>query len=524
MLPDFRVRQRDYLLEISRALTEELDLEKVLQLILRVATELLAGHAGLVALRQEGSGWQVASHFGITHSLVRYLDPLLAEIPDHNDPARFELPEVNRRLQRMAEAASMGLLTGVALPMIARQEVVGVIFVFRSWAGVFSSQDRSLLQGFAAQAAIAVHNARLYTDVSRQQQNLAAVLESSADGIFILNPQHEFIGFNRACARLTGVPSDQALGQRHAEIIQWARRNPGMDLEEAEAGGWPISPQASLYVEGDLRTAGGATISVGITYAPAAAADGHLLGIVGNVRDITKFREAEELKSTFISVVSHELRTPVALIKGYVGTLRREDAHWDPAVIHDALAVIEEESDRLSHLIDDLLDASRLQAGGFPLQRSEVALDRLARRLLDRFRSQSEKHVFSAEFPDDFPVIIADEDRLTQVLDNLLSNAVKYAPQGGAVTIQGSLRPDEVVVCVSDEGPGIDPDDLPHVFDRFYRASHAARKTQGAGLGLFLARAIVEAHAGRIWVDERMAQGARICFSLPRNPPTPVQV
>jgi PAS domain S-box-containing protein len=518
MLPDFRIRQRDYLLEISRAITEELDLEKVLHLILRVATELLAGQAGLVAMRQEGGGWQVASHYGISQTLVRYLDPLLADIPDQNDPARFELPEVNRRLQRITQAASMGLMTGVALPMIAHQEVVGVIFVFRSWSGVFSSQDRSLLQGFAAQAAIAVHNARLYTDVSRQQQNLAAVLESSADGIFILNPQHEFTRFNRACARLTGVPSEEALGKRHADIIQWGRRNPGLSLEEAEAGGWPLSPQASLYVEGELRTAGGSTVSVGITYAPATAGDGHLLGIVGNMRDITKFREAEELKSTFISVVSHELRTPVALIKGYVGTLRREDAQWDPDVVRDALAVIEEESDRLSHLIDDLLDASRLQAGGLPLQQTEVALDQLAERLAARFQGQSDKHTFSADFPPDFPVIIADENRLTQVLDNLLSNAIKYAPAGGAVAIQGRARADEVVVCVSDEGPGIDADDLPHVFDRFYRASRTSRKTKGAGLGLFLARSIVEAHGGRIWADDRVPRGARICFSLPRDP------
>src|SRR4030043_1757426 len=106
------------------------------------------------------------------------------------------------------------------------------------------------------------------------------------------------------------------------------------------------------------------------------------MSIVANVRDITKFREAEEVKSTFISIVSHELRTPVALIKGYVGTLRREDAQWDPAVVRDSLAVIEEEADHLAQLIDDLLDASRLQAGGVTLSQGEVVLEGLAERLL----------------------------------------------------------------------------------------------------------------------------------------------
>jgi signal transduction histidine kinase len=257
-------------------------------------------------------------------------------------------------------------------------------------------------------------------------------------------------------------------------------------------------------------------VSVGITYAPTIAADGKLRSIVGNIRDISKFREAEELKSTFISIISHELRTPVALIKGYVGTLRREDAHWDPVVVRDSLAVIEEESDRLAQLIDDLLDASRLQAGALALNRHEVLLDQLAERLAERFRTQSRTHTFAVEFPADFPVIRADEDRLTQVLSNLLSNAVKYSPEGGTVTIAGQVRKDEVVVCVRDEGPGIAAADAPRIFDRFYRGNETARKTKGAGLGLFLAKAIVEAHGGSIWVDERVDRGARICFSLPR--------
>ena len=205
----------------------------------------------------------------------------------------------------------------------------------------------------------------------------------------------------------------------------------------------------------------------------------------------------------------------MALIKGYVGTLRREDAQWDPAVVRDSLAVIEEEADHLADLIDDLLDASRLQAGALTLNRADVALDRLARRMAERFATQSSVHTFHVEFPKDFPVVIGDEDRLTQVLSNLISNAVKYSPQGGRVTIGGSSRPDGVTVCVSDEGTGFAPGDVPRVFDRFYRAADSARTTKGAGLGLYLAKAVVEAHGGRIWVDERVKAGARICFSLP---------
>src|SRR3990172_2026928 len=165
MLPDHRVRQRDYLLEISRALTEALDLDQVLARILRAAVELLAGSAGLIALRGEAGGWSVAATFGIHPDIVRYFDPLLADIPEHDDPARFALPEVNRRLRAIARQATLGLLTGTGIPLIARGEVVGVIFIFRSYEGVFSRNDRALLQSFADQAAIAAQNARLYTQV-----------------------------------------------------------------------------------------------------------------------------------------------------------------------------------------------------------------------------------------------------------------------------------------------------------------------------------------------------------------------
>jgi PAS domain S-box-containing protein len=316
---------------------------------------------------------------------------------------------------------------------------------------------------------------------------------------------------------LLGWSAADVVGQPLDEVFRWSRREPGPSLEEAEADGWPLSAHATLYVEGDLRRRQGGTVSVGITYAPALRTDGRLLSIVGNVRDITKFRQAEELKTTFISIVSHELRTPVALIKGYVGTLRRDDAEWEPSVVRDSLAVIEDEADHLASLIDDLLDASRLQAGALELSRAEVALDSLARRVVERFRTQSERHTFDVRFPRDVPILQADEQRLTQVLNNLLSNAVKYSPSGGTIRVQGSVRPDEVVVCVSDEGPGIDPADAPHVFERFYRSPSASQRTQGAGLGLFLAKSVVEAHGGRIWVDPERDRGARLCFSLPRT-------
>lgn len=529
MLPDFRVRQRDYLLEIARAITEELDFATVLKRILQAAVELLAGQAGLIALREDDGRWHVRAYTGIPDAYIAYFDPLLADISEPAgargpiDPQRFEIPEVNRRLQAITEATTLGLLQGVGLPMIVREEVVGLIYIFRGYPAAFSANDRALLSSFAVQAAIAVQNARLYQQVSQEKRRLDAVLDSYADGILILTPAHRIQRFNRAMTRLTGWSAAEAIGRHHDDVIRWARREPGPDLAEAEAGGWPLlsanRPQGAppLYVEGDLLRRDGGLTPAGITYAALTDREGRLVNLIVDVHDITKFREAEELKSTFISIISHELKTPVALIKGYAETLRREDARWDAATVQESLAVIVEEADRLTDLIEKLLDASRLQAGALKLNTSEVALDRLAARLVEKFKTQSDKHTLSVDFPPDFPIVLGDEERLTQVLTNLLSNAIKYSPNGGRVVVRGRAEPEQVVISVSDEGPGIAAPELPHVFERFYRGnSDLTRRVKGAGLGLFLARAVVEAHHGRIWADSAPGHGATFTFTLPR--------
>jgi PAS domain S-box-containing protein len=510
MLPDFRVRQRDYLLEITRAITQELDLDRLLTRILRISIEMLAGQAGIIALKEQ-SGWRVVAAHGIPAAFLSYLEPLLAE----EKAAELNLNELNRMLKELTFTASKGLLNGVGIPLTAHEQVIGVIFIFRSYPDLFSANDKRLLQSFADQAAIAVFNARLYGLVSYEKQRLDALLDSAADGILILNADRTIERCNNAFERLYGHPRENIQTKPHAEIIRWARRPEGQTLEEAETGGWPLTSNAFLYVEGDLERPEPPNLPIGITYAPLLAADGTLRNVIATVRDITKFRTAEEIKNTFISIVSHELKTPVALIKGYVSTLRREDAVWERNIVRDSLAVIEEEADHLTSMIEDLLDASRLQAGGMIPNKSDISLPTLAERLAERFRTQTQHHTIIVDFPDKFPVILADEDRITQVISNLVSNSIKYAPMG-EIRISGQARPEQVIVCVSDQGPGIDPGDIPYVFGLFYRSDKAVRKTKGAGLGLYLAKSIVEAHGGRMWVDPHPGSGARICFSLPR--------
>jgi signal transduction histidine kinase len=517
LLPDFRVRQRDYLLEISRALTQELNLEKLLGRILTISIEMLAGQAGLIALHDDRGNWSVPVSHGLPPVFLRYLTPYLDQISEDIKPDEFELLEINRRLRELARMASMGLLNGVVLPLVARQSVVGVIFIFRSYQDNFSVNDRALLSSFADQAAIAVQNALLYSDSVRSRRRMDALLDSAADGILILMADLTVERSNPALEMMLNLPPTAIKDQPHEKVIRWVKPPRDMTLEQAVTGGWPLTPHAHLYVEGDLKREDSLSpIPIGITYAPLISEEGILLNVVATLRDITRFRQAEELKSTFISIISHELKTPLALIKGYVSTLRREDARWDRAIIDESLTIIEEETDRLDSLVENLLDASRLQSGGITLKRSDINLPDLASRTAERMQTQSQRHKIIVDFPESFPIILGDQNRLRQVLTNLLSNSIKYAPEG-EIRLSGQVRPDVVIVCVSDEGPGIAPGDIPFIFDRFYRAEDATRHTKGAGLGLFLTRAIIEAHSGKIWVNPESGKGARICFSLPRQ-------
>ncbi len=525
LLPDYRVRQRDYLLEISRAMTAQLDLGEVLVRILEAAGSMLAGQVGLIALLDDDDQmtFRTRATIGVPLETVPLFESLLENILDDTGEG-LNLELLERKMRQVARSLDMRLRQVIALPLVMLGDVVGVIFVFRAYSGETTLNDQLVLQSFADQAAIAVHNARLYQHVKEEQLRLAAILDHSADGVMILDASGAILRFNKALARISGFSPDEAIGKSHDEIITWKRVDQGEKLNIALDHGWPHmrpadAPPDTLYVEGDLIRSDSSHISIGITYAPLMDEHGSLKNIIANVRDITNFRQAQELKSTFVSVVSHELKTPVALIKGYASTLRRDDANWDPSVIQQGLEVIEEEADRLTELIENLLAASKLQAEGMRLTTiSDVDLAHLARRAVERFRTQTRIHKLSVEFPPDFPSVQGDETRLRQVIDNLISNAIKYSPKGGAITIRGTFDDQSVTLSVSDQGVGLPPDEQARIFERFYRVEDTlSRKTQGTGLGLYLSRAVAEAHGGTISVSSEPAHGSTFTFSIPRE-------
>jgi|GEM_PF-92294 len=556
---DYRIRQRDYLLSIAQAMISRLNVRAVLRLILQAAVDMLQGQSGLIALYNADGAFAFWASYGLPPALVDAFQPLVAGMPAvDNAREDFVIPDLSEKLAQIAEETGLLLRQVVALPMAVNaadtarastspgeeprggvaQDFLGVLFVFRSHSLSFSADDRQILKSFADYAAIAVNNAQLYEAAVTERGRLDALLESSGDGIMVLRPDLSIERFNRALASLTGWPAEEATGRQHDDVVVWARPTTDTTLTQAMEQGWPSTVQArtresrtaagraatasrTLYVEGELRRRNGSVVSVGITYAPLLTRTGRVINIICTVRDITRFREADVLKDTFISVVSHELKTPVAIIKGYAETLRRPEARRNPALVDEMLTSITEESDRLARLVDDLLDASRLQAGGLPFRDVEdVDLRFVARRVIERYASHAPQHQLVLDFTpaDDFPTVRGDPQRLEQVLDNLVSNAIKYSPRGGVVEIKGEASTVEVVVSVRDEGVGIPLEEQERIFTRFHRIENPeTRAVSGTGLGLYLTRAIVRAHGGRCWVDSIPGQGATFYVALPRE-------
>ena len=522
MRPDSRTQQRDFLLEITRAITAQLDLSEVLRRVLHASVAMLAGRVGVIALRDEHDGlFYVRAYTGITSDRVPDLNQKLVELMEGtNDGLSREF--LNEKLREMADTIDEKLEQSVAMPLVIAQNPLGLLIVFRSYQTTITGDDLTTLQSFADQAAIAVHNAQLYERINQERQRLAAILNNSGDGVFILNPDLTFQQVNMAFERMTGWNTADVIGLPKDVVIVWDKLE-NHDLETAIKSGWPHrhdgrSHVETIYVEGDLVRRDGMTLSIGITYAPLLVDDGRLASIIANVRDITNFRKAQEMQSVFISTIHHELRTPIAIIKGYASTLRREDVEWESAVVRENSAIIEEEADRLTSLVEDLLTASKIQAEReVKLTLADVHLEAVAMRSVERLEGQS-KHRIVISFPEHFPVIQGDEARLRQAIDNLLTNAIKYSPADKTITVGGRFTDDNVTFFVRDEGEGIPHNQLNKIFERFYRIDDKlTRKTQGTGLGLYLVKAIIEAHRGEISVKSHVGHGSTFYFTLPRD-------
>jgi len=233
---------------------------------------------------------------------------------------------------------------------------------------------------------------------------------------------------------------------------------------------------------------------------------------------IREARDADRLRSEVMATLSHELRTPLATIKGYATALLLEEMIWPEDKRQEFLRLIDEECDNLQGMISEVLDSALIDVGQMTIEYQPVRLARLVQEMAEDMQRRTDRHHLVVDFPANFPIVDADPRRLKQVLRNILDNAIKYSPAGGLVVLHGEVRRTDVVVSVADQGVGISPEDLIPLFEKYFRVKSATGyHVAGTGLGLPVARGIVEAHGGRIWAESKLGQGTRIFFSLPRT-------
>ena len=235
---------------------------------------------------------------------------------------------------------------------------------------------------------------------------------------------------------------------------------------------------------------------------------------LGTLRDA---RRTEYLRAEIMAILSHELRIPLSSIKGYSTALQLDEVEWSKDKQQEFLGLIEEECDSMQVMLTEILDSSLIEVEQLHLELEPMRLHQIAADVAREAQRRTEKHHIVVDLPQDFPIVEVDRRWIRQVFRNILENAIRYSPEGGLVVIRGEIRSADVVISIADEGIGISPEDLIPIFEKYFRVRAAAGyHVGGTGLGLPVARAIVEAHGGRIWIDSKLGEGSTVLFSLPK--------
>jgi len=345
-----------------------------------------------------------------------------------------------------------------------------------------------------------------------------SALRHLGDGLTLLDGAQRVVFWNTCAETLLQVTAEHALGQPMSAVIQQIAAQtttPKMTQTHLTAALAEVNPARWIEME-YLTGETGKTRSIAARCFRLMDDSGTAFGTGILWRDVTRERTAEAMKLQLLSTVSHELRTPLASIKGFASTLLRQDVKWDEKTQRDFLRIIEEEADRLTEIIDNLLDMSQIEAGALRISKEPTALRPLIRSVVDEMRMRTEAHYFVVDLPVELPRVLIDPRRIRQVLMNLIGNAIKYSSRG-QITVACEVEADKVVVSVSDQGEGIPPQYLDKIFERFFQVdSTTTRRVGGSGLGLAISRSIIEAHDGRIWAESAIGQGSTFRFTLPR--------
>ena len=516
-----RVQQLRMLQEGAKAINSSLALEDLLMLIVTNAAQVVHEARCSLALLDEDGGQVVTCAVSdlpvdrVQAARLALSDGIASWVVRNAQPVRISRVADDPRAAGMKEWPAASL---ISVPLLTDGQAIGALTATSPEEDAFSDEDLVSLAVFAAQAVIAVKNARLYQSAQERRSELEALLRGIGDAVVATDARLRLTALNPIAARVFSVQPGATAGQRLSEVIDNAELV--ALFEETLSGREP-----SLIRELVLP-AGGGEAAVRFYQAlatPVLGEGGEVRGAVVVLRDITQQRELDQVKSDFLSVVSHELKTPLHSIKGFVDIILMGKTGPVSETQQDFLETVRQQAEALQMMINDLLEFSRLEAGQIRLRIERVLVGQVVQGVVARLAPLADEANLQLVnlVPSDFGLIAADEPRLEQVVTNLLSNAIKFTREG-SVTISASDLGSEVQVSVADTGIGIPADQRQRIFDRFYQVDGTAtRSYRGAGLGLTICKHIVEYHGGRIWVESTEGQGSTFHFVLPKSRPGP---
>ena len=508
------------------AIASELELETVLRRIVDLARDLAGAQYAALGVPDQ-SGDMIAF---ITTGLTGEQEEALEHPPRGLGVLGLLISEPRTlRLENLADhPASVGfpqhhppMKSFLGVPIVAHGRVFGSLYLTeKRFGSEFTDEDARLVEILARHAAVAIENAELFKQASAQQRRLQLIIDQLPEAIVLAETSPERVTLaNRQASALLGWEIEA-----ETPLIDFIRRNPRRHPDGAAMQFDDVPMVRSLRTgeiihqrEIEITRPYDPPITLLVNSAPLLDERDNITGTIVVFQDITQISDAEQLKDDFLSLVSHELRTPLTTIQGGAHMLFENRSDLDSATERALITDIHYESRRLATLVENMVELANIRAGRFAMETEPVSVHMLVTRAVAAVRESAPDREFQISVDREL-MVEGDFARLDQVVRNLLYNAVKYAPDETRIDISATCLDSVATISVRDYGPGIDPEDLPHVFERFQRGARAvAGQRAGMGLGLYLCKHLIEAHGGQIWIERPQdgKGGAQVCFTIP---------
>ncbi len=478
--------------------------ERILQEVVKAA----GGQGGLMMTVNQSSS------YGLDQEKTACLQPLIEAAVEELTELGQDSPELVMRLdQDVQNAAGKGALT---VPVRSGGRPVGFFCLVNQDESEPLRMSPGLYHLFVDKLEVSIQSARLLHRLLTERRWLEAVIQHSSDGVVILGKEGRVVGYNLTMAKLTGYLIGEVVGRPCHEVFPVQLELEPSTTTSLVRMGRRHFLNRTEPVEAQLFDRHHQPIDIELTGAPLFDEHNRPLGWVMTVRDITQRKEVERLQKVFLSAVSHELHTPIAIIKGFAGLIADPEIELPPKTVREKAGIILEESVRLEKMVGQMLEATRVQAGGLQLSYESEELGGLVSRVVQKLKPVAEAvgSQIVVDKPDQPLVVRIDSGRMQQVLINLIENATKYGG-GGPILVEVTWNSQTVTIAVTDSGPGIEESQRQRLFEAFERGT--GQTIRGAGLGLYITKSIVDAHGGTIKVEEGAQGGARFSFTFPRG-------